>query len=840
MKKVLACVIAFSLLAACGGNPASTSTEPTPTRVPTNNPSIGNMTRIVIDGDPSDWESHPVPFNDPTGDSSGNVDIKSVGAFANNKYLYVLVEVNGAIGSYVQLDLDINPHPETGLPDYMANSYPNNGDPIPHVIRIENGEFHQLENTSGEVAQGEAFELRIPLDLLAGIAIKDVAIRVMDGECCGDKWRSVDEAGPVEIFKTDEVEAPFVALTDLTASDSAFCSRAALERPDTFQPAAGIIVPEGYRAEYFIPPSGVNVPSDVVVLPNGDIIVASSRAGEVQKIGSDGTISTYARLNVYSLDTDSAGNLYGYNFPVGQIFKITEHSEGTPIARMPDTACESTLAVAPDGTIYIGFNQCSGQSMGESGIYKIPAGGGDPSLLVALQNEGASALDVDSSGTLFAVIGQTLNTIDTNNGNRSQIASLPEWGSFHGLVVTDEGTAYISSGDFNDSGSLFRIPANGQAEKLASIPDNGLEGLAVTQAGEVVGTQRAIGGVQAVGPDGSVRALVAPNGLVSPQALAFSPCGELLTVNDESGRLTLAYPNGRVIPFTRIISFQPPQTFLAFSPQGWYVTGESAPGFPSSVNRYLPNGPHETLASDIEWASGVTVAADGSIYVSATNDGKIFHILPDGTREVVAEGLQFPQALALGRDGFLYAVTGGQGFGDVFAIPTQGDAIVSIASNGKVAQLAQIRDAAEIAIGPDGLLYVAAGDSVVRLNAAGVAETFASGFKSARGVAFDIAGNLYVADDNGNNIVRIGGFPAASIRGRALDANGKPVAGAFVRVTQVHAPFAGQLTVAANDGTFVLPAVSGEYAVTVWAEGFQTATVSITDVDEEVEITLVK
>jgi hypothetical protein len=91
------------------------------------------------------------------------------------------------------------------------------------------------------------------------------------------------------------------------------------------------------------------------------------------------------------------------------------------------------------------------------------------------------------------------------------------------------------------------------------------------------------------------------------QALAVSPCGEVLSVNDQAGRLVLIMPDGRVSPFIQVISFQPPQTFLAFSPQGWYVVGESVPGFPSLLKRYLPNGVEQTLVYAIPAVSGVAV-----------------------------------------------------------------------------------------------------------------------------------------------------------------------------------------------------------------------------------------
>jgi sugar lactone lactonase YvrE len=75
--------------------------------------------------------------------------------------------------------------------------------------------------------------------------------------------------------------------------------------------------------------------------------------------------------------------------------------------------------------------------------------------------------------------------------------------------------------------------------------------------------------------------------------------------------------------------------------------------------------------------------------------------------------------------------------------------------DGSMRAVAQIEMASDLALGPDGLLYVAAGESVYRLDASGNPTRFAGGFTEARGVAFDQAGNLYVSDSVENSIVRV-------------------------------------------------------------------------------------
>ena len=123
----------------------------------------------------------------------------------------------------------------------------------------------------------------------------------------------------------------------------------------------------------------------------------------------------------------------------------------------------------------------------------------------------------------------------------------------------------------------------------------------------------------------------------------------------------------------------------------------------------------------------------------------------------------------------------------------------------------------------DGSLYIAAENTVQVIYPGQEAQVFASGFEWARGVAFDVAGNLYVADDGGNNIVLISGFPHSQIEARVLDAqNGMEIAGVNVRVTLATPPFTGQYVITGLDGTFLVPVAPGTYNVTIWREGYVT------------------
>ena len=219
-------------------------------------------------------------------------------------------------------------------------------------------------------------------------------------------------------------------------------------------------------------------------------------------------------------------------------------------------------------------------------------------------------------------------------------------------------------------------------------------------------------------------------------------------------------PSGKANPSFQMISFQPPQTYLAFHTDGWIVTGESAPGFPSYIKRYFFDGHSETVTDKIPWASGVAVAEDGMIFTSSTSAGEIWRIDPRSKEEMVfIKNLKFPQALAVSQDGALYAVTSSHYKGnDVFSLPAMGDTLQAFSADGKELFSKPVPNAAQISLNPDGWLYIAARDKLVRIDAQGNMEIFASGFKSARGVASGTDGAIYVADESENTVIKISGY----------------------------------------------------------------------------------
>jgi DNA-binding beta-propeller fold protein YncE len=179
--------------------------RPTGTPTPRPTPTEPGITQVAIDGQPEDWARYPTLLTDGEADTfQGGFDLKSVRAFTNDRYLYLILDAYGEIGDYVQVDLDIDADGD-GKQDTMATFRPRTG-------RRDLGDFTSGEEVwgpmrGGSAAEGGVVEFKMPLGLLAGReAFTLLNIRVMNGECCGQAWYVVDDMGPVSVPRAYERE----------------------------------------------------------------------------------------------------------------------------------------------------------------------------------------------------------------------------------------------------------------------------------------------------------------------------------------------------------------------------------------------------------------------------------------------------------------------------------------------------------------------------------------------------------------------------------------------------------------------------------------------------------
>jgi sugar lactone lactonase YvrE len=174
---------------------------------------------------------------------------------------------------------------------------------------------------------------------------------------------------------------------------------------------------------------------------------------------------------------------------------------------------------------------------------------------------------------------------------------------------------------------------------------------------------------------------------------------------------------------------------------------------------------------------GLAVAADGTIYVSDGETGRIYQLAPGGAAKVVAENLNTPSAIAIAPDGTL--VVADTGSHTIKRLETKDGRVSVIAgvenragfSDGNGAD-ALFNGPVGLAVGKDGTIYVADtyNDRIRTINAEGRVQTVAGGsepgyadaasgaqsrFDTPCGIAVDLDGTLVVADTGNHRLRRV-------------------------------------------------------------------------------------
>ncbi|MCP5109493.1 MAG: hypothetical protein GY953_01520, partial [bacterium] len=197
----------------------------------------------------------------------------------------------------------------------------------------------------------------------------------------------------------------------------------------------------------------------------------------------------------------------------------------------------------------------------------------------------------------------------------------------------------------------------------------------------------------------------------------------------------------------------------------------------------------------LEFPQGAVVGSDGSVYISDSGRYLIRKVDPGGTISTVADTI-FARGLAMEAHGNIYAAS----YRVVYRITPAGDATI-VAGNfrfehsgdGGPATEAGMREANDVAVAPDGTLYIADRRSarVRRVTPDGIISTYAGtgtgGFSGDGGpataaelngpvgLALDAAGNLYIADAPNDRVRRVAldgtitTFAGNGVRGTPVD-----------------------------------------------------------------------
>lgn len=173
-----------------------------------------------------------------------------------------------------------------------------------------------------------------------------------------------------------------------------------------------------------------------------------------------------------------------------------------------------------------------------------------------------------------------------------------------------------------------------------------------------------------------------------------------------------------------------------------YSTFSGSRGQKSPVSIYKIDTSYNSkpFVTDLMNPTGLAFDREGLLYVSSRYDGIVYQITPTGTMSVYVEGMGVATGLAFDPEENLYV---GDRSGTIFKISRSRQIYVFATLEPSIA-------AYHLAFGPEDYLYVSGPttssfDSVYRVSKAGEVETFYRGLGRPQGLAFDEAGNLYVA-----------------------------------------------------------------------------------------------
>jgi len=181
-------------------------------------------------------------------------------------------------------------------------------------------------------------------------------------------------------------------------------------------------------------------------------------------------------------------------------------------------------------------------------------------------------------------------------------------------------------------------------------------------------------------------------------------------------------------------------------------SGSRGQKVPVAVYKIDLNFNMKPFLNDLMNATGLALDAEGLLYVSSRYDGVVYQVSPSGNMTLYVEGMGVATGIAFDRERNLYV---GDRSGTIFKINPERQVFVFATIEPSIA-------AYHLAFGPDGFLYVtgpttSSFDCLYRIADHGEVEVFYRGLGRPQGLAFDEAGNLYVAASIGGRkgVVRV-------------------------------------------------------------------------------------
>jgi len=169
-------------------------------------------------------------------------------------------------------------------------------------------------------------------------------------------------------------------------------------------------------------------------------------------------------------------------------------------------------------------------------------------------------------------------------------------------------------------------------------------------------------------------------------------------------------------------------------------SGSRGQKVPIAIYKIDTNYTVKPFVAELMNATGIAFDREGQMYVSSRHDGAVYRVTPTGSMTTYAGGMGIATGIAFDRNENLYV---GDRSGTIFKIGRDQQVFV-------FATLEPSVSAYHLAFGPQGDLFVtgpttSSFDSIHRIDPNGSVQRFYRGLGRPQGLAFDVAGNLYVA-----------------------------------------------------------------------------------------------